>query len=401
MSDRHVSAMRPGTLVNPARTLPQAAAVNKGWIATEWRRNSCDRALGVRPSMCRSIPYKLGQVSHPVIDAALLDSVARATAHRDRDDLDVSVVQMLAAVLSVRAIRLYRLLDEGSRQRGWLRVEMIAGRIDGPHDYEDFGTLPIVDANRSWRRCISRLDVEQGIGRDGAFAVFPMLAERHVVGFLEVATEQPLVARECELVRGLLRIVRNHLALLDYGERDTLTGLLNRKTFEASFSRLRARVRERAREPASGEPSWLCVADIDRFKSINDRYGHLFGDEVLLLIARLMERNFRGADQLFRFGGEEFVIVLDRATTEGAHSAFERLRKLVESHVFPRVGRVTISLGYTRIDAVDSAAASFDRADAALYRAKHAGRNRVSCYEALLASGAIAARDIPAEVEFF
>jgi Diguanylate cyclase, GGDEF domain len=94
------------------------------------------------------------------------------------------------------------------------------------------------------------------------------------------------------------------------------------------------------------EPSWLGLVDIDKFKCINDNYGHLFGDEVLLLVSQLMKKSFRGTDQLFRFGGEEFVIVLDHATTEGVEVAFDRLRETIAAFEFPQVGRVTISLGY-------------------------------------------------------
>src|SRR5262249_34123645 len=143
-----------------------------------------------------------------------------------------------------------------------------------------------------------------------------------------------LQARDTNLVAGILRILKNHLALLDYGERDTLTGLLNRKTFEANFDKLRQR---RRHAPVGNEPSWLGVLDIDHFKSINDTYGHLFGDEVLLLVAQLMKQSFRAADHMFRFGGEEFVVALDRASASGAQTAFDRLRTRIASYDFPQV----------------------------------------------------------------
>src|SRR6202011_3687326 len=107
---------------------------------------------------------------------------------------------------------------------------------------------------------------------------------------------------------------------------------------------------DRSAGSAAWEPSWLALIDIDRFKSINDGYGHLFGDEVLLLVSQLMKRSFRGADQLFRFGGEEFVVLLDRASEPGAQIVLERLRTTIGEHEFPQVGQVTISVGYTRID---------------------------------------------------
>jgi diguanylate cyclase (GGDEF)-like protein len=114
-----------------------------------------------------------------------------------------------------------------------------------------------------------------------------------------------------------------------------------------------------------------------------------------------MTRSFRGADQLFRFGGEEFVIVLDQASIEGAAIAFERLRAAIETNKFPQVGRVTISLGYTRILADDAPTTCAERADAALYYAKHNGRNNVRSHEVLTAAGEIAPKPQSGDIELF
>jgi diguanylate cyclase (GGDEF)-like protein len=227
--------------------------------------------------------------------------------------------------------------------------------------------------------------------------VFPIASERGVVGILELETRARLSARDSNLVCGVLRIVKNHLALLDYSESDTLTGLLNRKTFETRFEKLRTG----SGAIATDEPSWLAIVDIDKFKSINDSHGHLFGDEVLLLVAGLLKQSFRGTDQLFRFGGEEFIVVLDRATTPGAQVAFNRLRRMIEEFRFPQLGQVTISLGYVRVGRQDAAATCIERADAALYYAKHHGRNNVQSYEALVEAGELKAGHSAASIELF
>jgi diguanylate cyclase (GGDEF)-like protein len=203
-------------------------------------------------------------------------------------------------------------------------------------------------------------------------------------------------------VQGMLRILKNQLALLDYGERDTLTGLLNRKTFEARFKKLGNGPRaSRGKAGAEELPSWLGLLDIDHFKSINDRYGHLFGDEVLLLVSQIMKRTLRGSDPLFRFGGEEFVVVLERVDEIGAQTAFERLRAAVEAHTFPQAGSVTISLGYTSIVAQDGPTTCVERADAALYFAKRNGRNNVRRYETLIDAGALTAAQESSDIELF
>ncbi|HEU0203014.1 MAG TPA: GGDEF domain-containing protein, partial [Burkholderiaceae bacterium] len=278
----------------------------------------------------------------------LIDSVASTTSHRDRDDLDGALARLLLQFLEARRVTVYRLFDDGQCKRVARRLAVGRSGDDlDAEDVSDLTALPALAETSAWQECVLLHDAVHFTGADGGLrSVFPIESERDVVGLLEIEAGDGLRPRDAALVGGVLRIVKNHLALLDYGERDTLTGLLNRKTFEASFDKLRARARNSSRTPGSNDPSWLGVVDIDNFKSINDTYGHLFGDEVLLLVARLMKQNFRGADQLFRFGGEEFVIVLDRATEVGAEIAFSRLCATVENYKFPQVGRVTISLGY-------------------------------------------------------
>ena len=87
---------------------------------------------------------------------------------------------------------------------------------------------------------------------------------------------------------------------------------------------------------------WLAVIDIDHFKRVNDLSGHLIGDEVLLLLARQMRVNFRFHDQLYRFGGEEFVVLMRCTNHADALAALERFRHQIEIHAFPQVGPITV-----------------------------------------------------------
>jgi diguanylate cyclase (GGDEF)-like protein len=332
------------------------------------------------------------------MSTSLIDSVANTTSHRDRDDLDRAIVSLLLQFLDADQVTLYRLVEDGDTKRLQGAASMdCANRSTAPASIEK---APVWDERAAWRECITEQRAVQYLNTAGnSCTVFPIANDRAVIGMLEVESATAgLESRDAMLVEGILRIVKNHLALLDYGESDTLTGLLNRKTFESRFGKLRASSGARSAE----EPSWLGIADVDKFKSINDNYGHLFGDEVLLLVARLMKQAFRGADQLFRFGGEEFIIVLDRATTPGAHIAFNRARRMVEEWRFPQVGKVTISLGYTRIAPQDAAGICIERADAALYYAKRHGRNNVQSYEALVESGELKAKkSTVTDVELF
>ena len=144
------------------------------------------------------------------------------------------------------------------------------------------------------------------------------------------------------------------------------------------------------------------MVDLDHFKRINDQFGHLYGDEVLLLLARIMRDSFRHQDKVFRFGGEEFVVVLKAVSEDEVRAALERFRVAVATYPFPQVGQVTASIGYTRIHADDTIPEIVGRADEALYVAKDNGRDQIAGYETLRAAGKIATREKPAnDIELF
>lgn len=231
----------------------------------------------------------------------------------------------------------------------------------------------------------------------------------HVLAFAigQVGAPVAVVEVHCQLlpnealrncVHELLSIYAEHLGLLDYAELDTLTHLHNRKTFDENFDRFISLAEQaRQRDDTTGAQTsavkscWLGVVDIDKFKRINDNFGHLFGDEVLIRVADLMKKSFRHNDKLFRFGGEEFVVLLRFVSAENALQIFERFREAVETHEFPQVGQVTCSLGYVQIDSSLTPAEILSRADEALYFCKSNGRNQIQRYEHLVERGLIAA----------
>jgi len=323
----------------------------------------------------------------------LIGRVADTTAQRDRGALDTSVTRLLFEYLGARDVTLYRLIEDGGCSRLARRASIVVGE-DQPDDdtVSDLTTLPRASDDPAWMQCVTSRDLVQIEREPGTqTSLFPIEDNGAIVGLLEVAADETMPPRDTQLVCGMLRILKNQLALLDYGERDTLTGLLNRKTFEGRIQKL----------SYSGKLAWLGLVDIDHFKNINDQYGHLVGDEVLLLVAQIMGQTFRGADQLFRFGGEEFVILLEGIDKTGAGIAFDRLRGAVENYRFPQGIPVTISLGYTRIIANDLPACCTERADAALYFAKRNGRNNVREYESLIESGALVHTPKEGAIELF
>ncbi len=187
----------------------------------------------------------------------------------------------------------------------------------------------------------------------------------------------------------------NYYALLDISQRDRLTGLLNRQALENNFERIWTAMarpdayqeRSDGRRSAQADTFWLAVIDIDHFKMINDTHGHMIGDEALLLVARLMQNTFRTSDLLYRYGGEEFVAIVTAGNEAIARNIFERVRLAIEAHSFPRVGKITISIGYAEIDPDVLPVEVLGRADRSLYQAKKDGRNRVYDFEELVRSG--------------
>ncbi len=185
-----------------------------------------------------------------------------------------------------------------------------------------------------------------------------------------------------QLLSDLVALYRNQVALHDSKERDLLTKLPNRQSFDARLLQVCEYFRSHtAADRRKDKSSWIAMLDIDHFKRINDTFGHLYGDEVLLIFSQLMEKHFRYNDFLFRFGGEEFVVILNLVNQDDAETAFERFRRAIADHVFPTVGRVTVSIGAAHIDSAVMPTSLLDRADKALYHAKDHGRNQLAIYE--------------------
>jgi two-component system cell cycle response regulator len=170
------------------------------------------------------------------------------------------------------------------------------------------------------------------------------------------------------------RLRTNYQHSLAMALTDSLTGLYNRRYLMAHATKLIERA------VAAGKPLAALLIDIDHFKSVNDRYGHAVGDEVLRHVAERMRLNLRTVDTVARYGGEEFVVVMPDTPPHLAEMVAERLRKAIADTaiVTPATSlSVTISLGVAQVrDGGDSADELFQRADRALYSAKRAGRNR-------------------------
>jgi diguanylate cyclase (GGDEF)-like protein len=170
-------------------------------------------------------------------------------------------------------------------------------------------------------------------------------------------------------------------SLQQQAERDALTGLYNRRKFNALFAN------ELLRCKRYGTPLSLIMVDIDRFKCVNDNFGHLVGDLVLVEVAQLLADRLREADTLSRWGGEEFMILAPHTELAQALMFAEQLRAVLEGNRFSSVGKLTCCLGVTQQGDNDTVDWMIHRADTALYHAKNNGRNRVEAFAANLPSG--------------
>jgi len=190
-----------------------------------------------------------------------------------------------------------------------------------------------------------------------------------------------LTAAMRELQESRVQIETQNEELRKLATRDPLTGCLNRRAFHELAEKLFAQSRK------SGQPLWCIMTDVDHFKSFNDRFGHAIGDAVLQAVSRCLFSGLRDNDLLCRYGGEEFCIVLQDVTLEGARRIAERLRIGVETKTAKGLrgvdtGKVTCSFGLAALTPdVKNPSELMDRADKALYVAKESGRNCLKLWE--------------------
>jgi diguanylate cyclase (GGDEF)-like protein len=221
--------------------------------------------------------------------------------------------------------------------------------------------------------------------RTGACALVPIESGPQVVGVLAVADPesdafsqedvralQALVA-PAALALARLRVEHQAIELTRAAAVDHSTGLFNRAHFE---TRLREEVQRSSRH---GMPLSVQVIDVDSFKDVNDRFGHMTGDEIVRGVADILKRSVRVFDVCARFGGDEFAILMPGSRLDGAAAIAERIRsRIAEQHPpLPPIPPVSVSIGVAQLRAGEVETALVERADRALYIAKRGGKNRV------------------------
>ena len=341
----------------------------------------------------------------------ILENLVEMTGHRDHLRLEVSVLSTLQKLPTVKEVRALEVFQADGvlhvRPRTWVEQ----GQLVSPQSHvaqTDPRRQPLTEFP-ALRQCIAdRAATALHSPQKGIYTLWlPVWMHEEVHTCLEITQSRPFSAHKLDVIKSVFHVYQNYQSLLDYSERDALTGLLNRKTFDEQFTRqvaAPAAGTELAAEgdAAAAEPlqQWLAVVDIDHFKQVNDRFGHLYGDEVLILIANILRSSFRAQDRIFRFGGEEFVVLLRSTTLTTARKIFNRFRLAVKEYHFPQVGQVTVSVGFAST-ARGAPVEILGQADQALYHAKGHGRDQVLFYDELVEQGHLHTKLAHDDVELF
>jgi diguanylate cyclase (GGDEF)-like protein len=345
----------------------------------------------------------------------LVEHIIELTKFRDRDRINRAFVNGLVELLQPIHLTLYGVAQE-SGKRLWLPLI----HHDSANDctvvtdplWVQLNQLHPLKESPKRQECLESLEplfLPDQDATGNCFQFFPLFDSfrEDSGGVVEIFTERPLSQSSIQTVENLLIVYRNMFNLLDYSECDALTGLLNRKSFEDALFRVMPTnaqgitPSQPERRDYSHSSYWMGMIDVDHFKKVNDAHGHSIGDEVLLLVGRTLRTNLRSLDRVFRFGGEEFVILIRCSDVSGAKHVMEQLRQKMESTPFPRVGRVTISVGMTAVRANDSPTSASERADLAVYYAKQQGRNQVRNFDELERQGLLQIDEKVGGIELF
>ncbi|KZN45995.1 GGDEF domain-containing protein [Pseudoalteromonas luteoviolacea] len=321
----------------------------------------------------------------------LLNSVIRITKTRDIDSLEYSLLSTIQEFIVCQSISVYKTIS-GNEPCNVERSLSLNVRDVGEYEWLDREVIDM--PHRELSSCLQSacsITMQDPSGTERRW--LPIVIHDTPVGAIEVECEG-LDSAQQVMLNAFVRIYENYLTILRENERDKLTGLLNRQTFDKKLKQLlekqmieqnrSIRDGKDLRSQHQGATSWLAMIDIDHFKNVNDTYGHVCGDEVLLILAQRMQDFFRSTDLLFRFGGEEFVIVFEPVDYNSIKDKMSKFLNLVHQTQFPFVKQLTVSVGLARISPYDFPINVLENADKALYFAKEHGRDQVSFYEELV-----------------
>jgi diguanylate cyclase (GGDEF)-like protein len=337
----------------------------------------------------------------------LLNSVIKITKTRDVDSLEYSLISTIQEFIGCQEVAVYKdmqIRDELAIERSLLL------RVVKDKEYEWEERIVVRKPESELVSCLQSACIITVQSNDGIERRWlPITLLDKPIGVIAIVSAG-LKSSDQVLLNAFCRIFENYLSILHENERDKLTGLLNRQTFEKKLKLLIEKqvIKQHRmvwqcdlRNQHQGATSWLAMVDIDHFKKVNDEFGHVCGDEVLLLLAQKMRQCFRSSDLLFRFGGEEFVMVFEPTDYPSIHNKLTEFMNLIRSTHFPFVKKLTVSVGVSRISPYDFPITVLENADKALYYAKENGRDKLCFYEELIENNLIESNNEGSDIDLF
>lgn len=346
--------------------------------------------------------------------SSLIEHIIKLTDHRDRDLLELTLAKALVKLLPIDRVHIARVVSEEGIKR-WLDVVTLdargGGKVQDPLRV-DFDQLPRLEDEHHRVRCLlERSLVEYAwAGENGPrISYLPLFLDsrNQEEGVIEVHTGGSLTQEQLDVIGDLHHVYANMYNLLAYSDRDALTGLLNRKSLDDTFyhavldelgelenadKSLEATVAPGQERRHRVPPNyWLGAIRVDGFRSVSDKYGAVASEEVLLLVARIMNNTFRTYDRLYRFSADEFGVLMHCPDESLVLAAFERFRANIEKFNFPQVGKLTICAGFTRITPDDSPTTSLMHAQQAVAQGVLQGSNQVNSHPDLMRRGLVTA----------
>jgi len=335
------------------------------------------------------------------------------------------MAKALIDLLPLQRVVIARVLTEAGVSR-WMQIATLdargGGMVADPLRV-DFDSLPLVDDDKNRLQCVrDHKQFEVALAGDAGprITFIPMFegTRSEEEGVVEIHSPKALIESELKTIEVVLHVFRNMYHLLAYSDRDGLTGLLNRKSLDDTFY---SAVLEELDEGAGSDsvvmeskglpgqerrhrvpPNyWLGTVSVDHFGAIGEKSGHLIAEEVLLLVARILNNTFRTYDRIYRLGGEQFAVLMHCPEEALVLAAFERFRANMEKFNFPQVGHLTACGGFTRITADDSPSTALERAERAVDYGQHSGGNMVFSFAELVRKGVLGVDTNIGDVDLF
>ena len=299
--------------------------------------------------------------------------IEQITKLETADELLIQIYNILHKVLAFSKVSIYELSKERGEPES--KTYQILALNIMVHNARSF----VVEENKEMKLCLEQKKPVEIKSGSSLFSecLYPVIESTEITYILRLVCGETNDGDRSDL-KFLIRIFGNMLTILHEKDKDFLTGLYNRQYYnKISLTINKFQFKEKS---LKRDYTHLAIFDIDYFKRVNDIYGHLIGDEVLIHFSGLIKSVFRREDYKIRYGGEEFLVILKEVSDKEAEELLERFRKTVDAHKFPRVEHITVTVGYINFKDEKDPFTICDKADKALYYGKEHGRNQVCSY---------------------